>query len=478
MENQPKHRRLKKLSDIDDFVNENHPEKDLQTQVTGSDTESKNSERPKTPEEYLSEPEAPKNKSKKRKATKNKGPKLHTFNKLIDIKPAIEDNTVVDFEYLRDAPLEIIKNPEKTKKVSFFSKVSNKKQDKSTYSLAKSVLTNIDSQDTLIVNAPVKIEGFITKTQTINPREVFRDKLKNVINERKTNHIDNSEIFEKSSTDFPLKEESTQKNLSNSILKEENPPKPIIKLLPTEKILTIQDANAEKTLKSYPSTSASSPVYVSRPKTISSKYLDVEAEDSQDQKSFSEEEPDKNLEGLIDDTIIEEKKDLLYSMHIKDMLNKEYSNLNKVANADFKRKHIQDTPKYEKKVKGNEIQAPTEKISVFSKNEDDFDEEARFKFLNEARCIKNIRNLQEKGIILDEDSTDYLKLIDKPENKRCAKTFLNSEYSRNAITTLNTDSFGASSYFKPKKQETTTNQTLQNPKRTVHNKLFSFIKNN
>jgi hypothetical protein len=46
-------------------------------------------------------------------------------------------------------------------------------------------LTNKNESDTLIVETPIKIEGFITKSHTLNPREIFRGQLKDIINEKK-----------------------------------------------------------------------------------------------------------------------------------------------------------------------------------------------------------------------------------------------------------------------------------------------------
>ena len=446
MEVKPRLKRLKRLSES--FTTEASNEIKFE-----SDNEKSSSETISSLESGSLDPAI--SKSKKPKPSKNKAPKLPVFNKLLDLKSHPDDFQVTEFEYLRNAPLELSNQPKKEKKLSFLHKVTNKKQDKTTYSLAKSVLTNKNESDTLIVETPIKIEGFITKSHTLNPREIFRGQLKDIINEKKTNHIQNSEIFEKPITDFVIKDEVCEKNS------------------------VVHDNPEEKRLKSYPSTSASSPVYVRKEKPQLNPFIEAEAVESGSEhgnsKDSAEENNENTVKDLIDDTKIEENKEEAYAKHLRDMVEKEYKELNMVVNGSFKRKNEEENWKSRKIIKTEETAKIQTNPSVFSRIEDEFDEEERFNFLNQVRNIKNIRNKQEKTIVLDEQSTDYLKLIEKPEQTRLQKTLLNSDSSKSNSLVFASDSHGQNAFFKIKKEiktEPKFESSIFKPK----NKLLSFIK--
>ena len=497
MEEETFRRRLKRLSSLPCESKEQSPESnslDSKRSPTGTET----------PESSGSEIEIQEIKGRKAKPAKNKAPKMPKFNKLIDVKTTLDEYVVTEFEYLRDEPLEISNN-KKEKKMSFFSKVKSKQEDKTSYSLAKSVLTNKDERDSLVVNAPMTIEGFISKAQTSNPREMFRDNLKNVINERKTLHIGKDNIFDKSSSDLTKKEEIIEKNETSfhsdtqsklhsfekiskiqetsrsntsEILEKSDPvtlPKELtpikkisvnarnrpktVRIMPTE-----ADQAEDKRLKSYPSTSASSPVYMPREQVDTRSLMEHEAEESSANSyecsvdSKEEEENDRNLEELIDDHKIEENREACYSKHVKDMLEKEEKELFMVANADFKRKNTEELWENKKKMKiqaaASEKPKAASRTSVFSKADEDSDEETRFKLLRESMNIKNVRRNQESALIIDERSNDFLKLIEKPEITRSHKTMLNTECAKSSSTLSTSDSSGAHSYFKMKKTDT------------------------
>ena len=484
MEEHSKFRRLKKLSETSIEIIESESENSLR------DNE-KNSDSMPNSENESSEPEISKNKTKKSKPAKNKAPKLQIFNKMLDLKAIPEDFSVTEFEYLRDAPLEITSKKQKVKKTSFLNKATKKTQDKSSYSLAKSVLTNKSENDTLIVNAPIKIDGFFTKVQTLNPREIFRDKLKTEINERKTTHIGNDYIFDKSISDLTSKEEIIEKydtsankqvKIDEIIKLDSNENSKKIEILrENEKKITKNENNKEKKIKSYPSTSASSPIYEPRENSRSNKFIENEAEESGNEVvERSEDELDNSeqiLEDLIDDKKIKENREETYSKHVKEMLEKEYKELNMVVNGNFKRRNPEESLLGKKTQKIQETMKLIKKPQVFSKAAEgsESDEDLKFKYLNEARNIRNIRNTYENNIIIDEKSNDYLKLIEKPEIMRCHKTLLNLESSKSNSIPLNNDPKGGISYFKVMKPENTI-ESLSKGKIKNKSKLLSLLR--
>ena len=527
MEENTLHRKLKSLSSLSSDIEDQSSECDsLESKRSPSDTE--------IPESSVSELEIQKTKTKQTKPVKNKAPKLPKFNKLIDVNITLDEHPVTEFEYLRDEPLEITTN-KKEKKMSFFRKVKGRQQDKSSYSLAKSVLTNKDERDSLVVDAPVKIEGFISKAYTSNPREMFRDNLKTVINERKTLHIDTYNIFDKSCTDLTKKEEiientetsfhpSTHSNIKNlekptkiqetfkvnppdlmgksdslAIPKEFTPVKTAgnnsrDKPIKVRLMVSATDQVVDKNLKSYPSTTASSPVHFSREQAESRELIEDEIvegtggsndysvsskEKEEEEGGEGEGEGDRNLEGLISRKRIDEDREAIYSKYVKDMLEKEGKELFGVVNADFKRKNTEEVWENKKKMKiGADTVVKTQgssKANVFSKADEDSDEEARFKFLKECMSIKNVRRNQENTLILDEKSNDFLKLIEKPEITRSHKTMLNTECAKSNSTVSTSESSGAHSYFKIKQKDIPQEISVQAPSRRRGN-LISLLK--
>lgn len=493
MEEYEKPRRLKRLSEIsgafNDKPNKSSSESEESSEIIdiSSNTEGSGSESPKT-------------KTKKPKIVKNKAPKLPKFNKLLDVNTNADDFEVEVFEDLRDAPLELHPKAGKMKKNSFLKKVQTKKNENS-YSLAKSVMINKNSQDTLIVDNPVNIQGFITKNVTHNPRDMFRDNLKNVINERKTTHLDNHEIFDKTVTDFPVKEDSMGKKDEEILKKDDENSKKIdesskklFEIAAKENQFLISDerseskssnsqkihkfdtstpkretqnehqeselnlnTNSNQTIKnkSYPSTSASSPVYVPRERSILSLFIDEEAEKSGDDHSqdTDEENLNKNLEGLIDDSELDDyNKNSTYSKHIQEILEKEREELKLVANAEFKRRLPAPKLEFTKHRKLPEKDEMPQKVQVFSKD-DDSDEEERFKFLKKMREIKSMRNLETKTLIVDERSNDFLKLIERSEAPRAVKSFLNSVNLKTLQNAFSTESSMSNPFFKINKVE-------------------------
>ncbi|OMJ95316.1 hypothetical protein SteCoe_1376 [Stentor coeruleus] len=516
MEEYEKPRRLKRLSEIsgsiDDKSNKSSSESEDLSEIISISSESEDSGS-----------KSPKAKTKKPKVVKNKAPKLPKFNKLLDLNTNADDFEVEVFEDLRDAPLELHPKAGKMKKNSFLKKVQTKK-DETSYNLAKSVMINKNSQDTLIVDNPVCIQGFITKNVTHNPREIFRDNLKNVINERKTTHLDNHEIFDKTVTDFPIKEDSmskkdeenTKKNDENCKKLDESNKKFLESaakenqfLIPddksdskssslqknykieTSKLETQYDhqdpelnlnTNSNQTIKnkSYPSTSASSPVYVPRERQVISLFIDEEAEKSGDDHSqdTDEAEHDKNLEGLIDDSELDDyNKNANYSKHIKEMLEKEREELKLVANAEFKRR--MPPPKFES-IKRKKLPVKDEipkKNQVFSKDDDDSDEEERFKLLKEMREIRSMRNLETKTLIIDERSNDFLKLIERSEAPRAVKTFLNSANAKSLQNPFSNESYTSNPFFKINKVEKNVGKNDAKQSVRARPKLLNVLRN-
>lgn len=468
MENEPIRRKLRRLSNIPIIEPEPVVEKDSESSPKGSFIATSS-------ESETSQQELLQKKPKKSKPVKNNAPKLLKFNKLIDIKTIIDEYSVAEFEYLRDMPLEISKNGAKAKKTSFISKVKTKPQDKSSYSLAKSVLTNTDERDSLIVNAPKKIEGFTVKQQSSDPRGIFRNNLRNVINERKTTHIGKDNIFNKTSTDLTAKDEIIERNEGFSVKSSAAPLEtPEI----SEKVL-IPNVKTEKKHRSYPSTSASSPIYMRKEESTAKDLMENEADDTSEEVyngslDSDEDFHDKDLEDLINNQDLYENSEITYSKHIKDMLAKEVSDLNKVVNADFKRKNTEPMWQEEKVLKIQSFPEPLPaKSNVFSKPGEDSDEEDRYKNLCISRDIKLLRKVHNSPILLDEKSADYLKLITKPEITHSFKTLLNTTYS-NSIHLPSTSSRQAA-YSKKKLLEKP--EILQSAYPVPHkSKLLTFLR--
>lgn len=128
---------------------------------------------------------------------------LKTLNKLIDVK---KDAFVETGESLDIQEEEISVAPKaKVFNCSFLDKIKSCKTDKPNHVLAKGIYTDTSVHESLEIQAPKKLVGFIVKKQQINPRDILRESLKNEINHRKTTHLHADSIFTKSSTDLPGK---------------------------------------------------------------------------------------------------------------------------------------------------------------------------------------------------------------------------------------------------------------------------------
>ncbi|CAG9317749.1 unnamed protein product [Blepharisma stoltei] len=141
-------------------------------------------------------------KTSKKKAPKIHVPKLIKFNKLID-DIAIPEEPIREYQFLRNEPLILPKKEKNSLDLNeILLKCQKEKQDKGSYYLAKNVLTDADNKDNFVIEAPERVEGFISKKISIDPREIMREKLKNAANERKTSNISNEMLFNKPKTEL------------------------------------------------------------------------------------------------------------------------------------------------------------------------------------------------------------------------------------------------------------------------------------
>ena len=349
----------------------------------------------------------------KRPDKKNKAPKLKTFNKLLDIPGYQDDYTVEEFEYLRDQPLDLDHTSKPTKKVLNQTIFKDTTSYKASNTLVKSVLTNRDKRDSLIIEEP-KVSGFFNKNSSQNSREVFREELRSQINLRKTTHIDNDGIFDKPATDFEKKEKIfSDMSIGSGDCK-------------GEEVKSAENSKNFMSGASFFSTNNSSPVHLAKEeKKQRCRFVEGEAEESGNEVSSDTNEDDE--EGFLKELICDEpvNTDSNYEKHVKDMLEKEERELRMVVNAEFKRKKVDEKlSQASRKLKLSPAPPPPQKMSVFSKPQEDFDEDSRIVVMKHFRGIKNFTKHQKTSLILDEKSNDYLKLLQKPEPTCIIKSLL------------------------------------------------------
>lgn len=347
----------------------------------------------------------------KKKEKKNQAPKLKIFNKLLDFTSYKDEYTIEEFEYLRDQPLDF-ENSSKRAKKELDHTVFKDNSYKASNTLVKSVLTNKDKRDSLIIKDP-KVSGFFCKNSSQNSREIFREGLKSQINLRKTNHIDNDGIFDKPATDFE-KKEKIQCEASNGSAEFRG-----------EEVRSAENSKNFIGTGSYLSTGNSSPVYLPKEKSRVSKFVENEAEESGDE-SLSETEEDED-QGFLKELICDEPVDTdkNYEKHIKDMLEKEEKELKMVVNGEFKRKKL-DEKIFAASKKLKPSPSPVKSLSIFSKPQEDFDEDSLIQEKKHQIGIKNFIRQQKPSLILDEKSTDYLKLLQRPEPTCIFKSLLSN----------------------------------------------------
>lgn len=395
---------------------------------------------------------------KKKQDKKVKVPKLKTFNKLLDLSTMNDDYSVEEFEFLRDQPLEL--DSSRPNKKQLDQKVFKDDSNKASYSLAKSVITNKDEADNLVVNNPLKVTGFISKNISQSSREVFREGLRSQINSRKTGHIDNEGLFFKPATDFDKRDEKQViiiNDLSLSSAKstesKEDPSRPtdfsnipqISAPKASSPVFTSKEEpqitskipqnsqNLENPLK--PQQSAKESSIKPQSQVPTSNFLEYEADISGEDHSSDtiEDCSEEYLKSLIDDSYL--PKDNNYTKHVQDLLEKESKEIQKVINAEFKSKQtsltLAPSTRPRKKVPFTSPSPKLPQLKVFSKAEDDFDEDSRLASMNQLKKIHNFGYKSQKFPILDEKSTDYLKLFEKPDPLRSSKSLLCSSLSQN-----------------------------------------------
>ncbi|CAG9323155.1 unnamed protein product [Blepharisma stoltei] len=412
-----------------------------------------------------------KSKSKRKKPKRISAPKLPRFNKMIDFNPMFEGSTT-EFEYLRDQPLEL-PNKMKTNKdiTDFLTKCKQDKQDKSSYLLAKNVLTDGGQQDSLIIKAPEKLEGFISKKQALQPRDLLRENLMNEARERRMNYISPDMLFNKSSSELtgrknekspePVKEEKI--DIQRVIELENGVSEPIV----SEKSINSQNSeHSEESESSNPNLSPNEkdeknvleiPSQKFYSKIIDnpavSHYFETEAEQGSDNeehdnyvrpKEFENEaEEVGEVDNLIDHAKVDDKKEKILKKHLGDMIVKDFYQITKVINADFKGKrppdYLEESNLDLKKMKLMKQQKDT--LEVETKDTKKYKEEkvigedlekeehTKLEMLKNSQELKYIRNISGKSIILDEKSRSYLNLIEEP-NYQVARRSLLSEISR------------------------------------------------
>lgn len=143
-------------------------------------------------------------KKAKKKVTKNKGPKLVIFNKLMD--PNIftaEESVVEEREFLREESLTLpIRDKNNISLDRLMQRFQKQQPDKVISHLAKNVLKKDEHSDSLVIEKPDIVTGFRVKKLATNSRDMLRDALRCTIMERKTSHIDISRVFDKSKTEL------------------------------------------------------------------------------------------------------------------------------------------------------------------------------------------------------------------------------------------------------------------------------------
>jgi hypothetical protein len=515
MDSKARPRRLRKVAEILKELqslssSDSHPSSESCKSDSSNSISSSNSTSSKDSKKILLSSDSEKPSKKKQKEKKAKIPKLKTFNKLLNFNTLNEDYSVEEFEFLRDQPLEF--DSFKPNKKALDQKAFKDELNKASYSLAKSVLTNKDEKDSFVVNNPVKVTGFISKNLSQNSREVFREGLKNQINSRKTNHIDNEGIFNKPSTDFEKRDEkpviiindlslnSLQSNKSaKSSEKSDEVRKSDFSIVTpagstrnSSPVFTRQDRESNSSKTSWiPSDIAENSESRQKTEKISKKeknekketketkkkkekkeknennekkekkekqeinekkekkgekeknkessilktsqkkknlFIDLEAEKSGDDHSSDtlEENYEDFIPEMIDDSDL--PRDENYSKHLKDLLEKEEKDLQKVVNAEFKRKKSEKIELASRAIKKTQSKPEAPKSKVFSRSEEDFDEDSKLLALNQFRGIKHFRLQEQKAPIFDEKSNDYLKLFERPETFRASRSLLTKPF--------------------------------------------------
>ncbi|OMJ86337.1 hypothetical protein SteCoe_12188 [Stentor coeruleus] len=164
---------------------------------------------------------------------------LKTFNKLIDIKKDtfVETGESID---IQDEEI-LVTQKAKVFNCSFLDKIKNCKTEKPNHVLAKGVFTDTSIHESLEVQAPKKLVGFIVKKQQINPRDILRESLKNEINYRKTTHLHADSIFTKSSTDLPGKINKNPEDNESDYIPDDNEEKEALEM---EKIIRLEEGQS------------------------------------------------------------------------------------------------------------------------------------------------------------------------------------------------------------------------------------------
>ena len=83
-----------------------------------------------------------------------------------------------------------------------------------------------------------------------------------------------------------------------------------------------------------------------------------------------------------------------------------------------------------------------------------------------------MRKLAEGHEIIDEKSTDYLKLMEKPENTRCVKTLLNIDYTKSSSLLKNSEVAGNPFFKVSKNQKAEENPKPKAPVKPKNNLIF------
>ncbi|CAG9317323.1 unnamed protein product [Blepharisma stoltei] len=394
------------------------------------------------------------------------------------------------------------------------SPFSRQKKEDFSIALAKGVLIDSDIKDELEILAPVQLNGFTFKSKTNNPRELLRENLKKRINDRKTAHMEAEAAFTKTSTELEGKNKPANESESDSEFHpEEEEALELQKIIQleegesSESAESIEDKDPEnvkdkceessdtesetetdieenknesnkETENTIPNlniqesaitdsitvaTSPFIPVEKRKAPRFVSKFLEDEAELGSDHEEHDDlvkvhkdndesSGDDKDLEELIDAGEVDEAKEMLEAKFLGDMAVQDHQQLQKVVNADFKRKrnqidYLNDTPTIgTKKMKlmeqKKQILENREKGVVVENqfgmacdNTEELDEEemSKLQLLRETHSLKLIRNQFSCPIEIDEKSLSYLMMLEKPENKIPCKSLLGENDKSNSI---------------------------------------------
>ena len=170
---------------------------------------------------------------------------LKTFNKLVEIK----QDSFIDVGGAKEigSDEEITVSPKrKTINNSFFDKIKLNKSDKFNFTLAKAILTDTSQHESLEITAPTRLDGFVLKKKTTNPRELLRESLKSEINQRKTTHIDNEIIFSKTISDLPGKLSQKEEDNESDYIPEDNEESEALEM---EKIIKLEEGSEDNSDK-------------------------------------------------------------------------------------------------------------------------------------------------------------------------------------------------------------------------------------